>query len=251
MDIERVAYAGVFLVRPGMLMMAAPPFGAAYAPAPVRVGLAAILGLAVWPAAGPPVHGPEVGLTLVIARELAIGLAIGVAMRALLAGAEMAGHLTSLQIGLSYGAIIDPQSGVRNNLLASLYGNLALVTFFAIDGHHALIRTLAASYQSMPVGLGGIDGSLATSVSTMLGTVFVLGVRFAMPVIAALLVVELAMGLISRAAPALNLMVVGVPLRLAVGLLVVIVVLPAMPGVVRRFSTHAVDLGALLAGAFK
>lgn len=251
MDIERVASAGLLLVRPGMLMMAAPPFGATYAPGPVRIGLTVMLALAMWPTGGVPTLGSEVGLTLVIARELAIGLAIGVAMRALLAGAEMAGHLTSQQIGLSYGAVIDPQSGVRNNILATLYGNLALVTFFAIDGHHALIRTLAASYHLLPVGLGGIDQSLVSAVSDMLGIVFVLGVRFAMPVIVALLVVELAMGLISRTAPALNLMVVGAPLRVVSGLLVVMIVLPATPGVVRRFSSLVVELGGLLSGAFK
>jgi flagellar biosynthetic protein FliR len=206
----------------------------------------------MWPSEGIPAFEAEVGLTLVIAREIAIGLSIGVAMRALLAGAEMAGHLTAQQVGLTYGAIVDPQSGVRNNILASLYGNLALVTFFAIDGHHALIRALAASYQSMPIGLGGVDQvSLARAVSQMLGLVFVLGVRFAMPVIVALLVVELAMGLISRTAPALNLMVVGVPLRVISGFLVLVAVLPATPGVVRRFSSVVIDVGALLAGAFR
>jgi flagellar biosynthetic protein FliR len=252
MEIERVAYGGLLLVRPGMLVMSAPPFGGTFAPSHVRIGLVVLLAAAMWPAHGVPAIGSGVGLAMVVAREIAIGLAIGVAMRALLAGAEMAGHLTSQQIGLSYGAIVDPQSGVRNNILASLYGNLTLVTFLALNGHHALVRALAASYQALPIGPGGLDQpSLARAISQMLGIVFVLGVRFAMPAIVALLVVELAMGLISRTAPALNLMVVGMPLRLVSGLLVVIAVVPALPGVVRRFSSLVIDVGAVLAGAFQ
>ncbi|MGE3706852.1 MAG: flagellar biosynthetic protein FliR, partial [Vicinamibacterales bacterium] len=198
----------------------------------------------------PPV-GSSTALTLVVMRELAIGLAIGLAMRALIAGAEMAGHLTATQIGFTYGAVVDPQSGVRNNLLAVLYGNLALVTFLAIDGHHALIRALASSYEALPIGVSGVNASLVQAVTEMLGMVFVLGVRFAMPVIIVLLVVELAMGLISRTAPLLNLLVVAMPIRLVIGLLVVLTVLPATPGVVRRFSTVALELGAALAGAFR
>ena len=82
-------------------------------------------------------------LAVVVAREAAIGLALGFALRALIAGAEFAGHLSGQQIGFSYGATIDPQSGVRNNMLATLYGMLATLGFLAINGHHAVLRALA------------------------------------------------------------------------------------------------------------
>ena len=251
MDFAPVAAIGVMLARPSMLIATAPPFGSTFAPPQVRIGLAMLLAFAMLPTVTVPALGSSTALTLVVARELAIGLAIGLAMRALIAGAEMAGHLTATQIGLTYGAVVDPQSGVRNNLIAVLYGNLALITFFAIDGHHALIRAMASSYTLLPIGVGGVNESMVMGVTQMLGIVFVVGVRFAMPVIIVLLVVELAMGLISRTAPMLNLMVVGVPLRVLVGLLVVATVLPAAPGVVRRFSTVVVELGVGVAGAFR
>jgi len=251
MDFSRVAAFGLMLARPGMIIGTAPVFGGAFAPPHVRIGLTMLLALTMLPGAALPPVGSSTALTLVVMRELAIGLAIGLAMRALIAGAEMAGHLTATQIGFTYGAVVDPQSGVRNNLLAVLYGNLALVTFLAIDGHHALIRALASSYEALPIGVSGVNASLVQAVTEMLGMVFVLGVRFAMPVIIVLLVVELAMGLISRTAPLLNLLVVAMPIRLVIGLLVVLTVLPATPGVVRRFSTVALELGAALAGAFR
>lgn len=251
MDFAALATIGVMLARPSMLVMAAPPFGGTFAPAQVRIGLVVLLAFTLLPVAHVPAIGSSVAITLVIAREMAIGLAIALSIRALIAGAEMAGHLTATQIGFTYGAVVDPQSGVRNNLLAALYGNIALVTFFAIDGHHALLRAMAASYQQLPIGTGGIDQSLVRGVTEMLGVVFVLGVRFAMPVIVVLLVVELAMGLISRSAPMLNLMVVGTPVRVLVGLLVIAFVMPAAPGVLRRFSTVVVELGVSMAGAFR
>lgn len=251
MEFVPAAAFGVMIARPAMLIATAPPFGGTFAPAQVRIGLAVLLALAMLPHTSVPAIGSSVAIVLIIARELAIGLAIGLAIRALVAGAEMAGHLTATQVGFTYGAIVDPQSGVRNNIIAALYGNLALITFFAIDGHHALIRALAASYQRMPIGIGSVDESLVRSVMQMLGVIFVMGVRFAMPVIIVLLVVELAMGLISRSAPMLNLLVVAAPIRVLVGLTVVAAVLPAAPGVIRRFSTVLLELGVSMAGAFR
>lgn len=251
MDFGRIAAIGVMLARPGMLISTAPVFGGAFAPPHVRIGLTVLLAFTMLPTVTVPPVGSSTALVMVVMRELAIGLAIGLSMRALIAGAEMAGHLTATQIGFTYGAVVDPQSGVRNNMVAVLYANIALVTFFAIDGHHALIRAMASSYTAIPIGTSGVNESLVRSVTEMLGVVFVIGVRFAMPVIIVLLVVEVALGLISRTAPMLNLMVVGTPLRVLVGLLVVATVLPAAPGVVRRFSAIVLELGAAMAGAFR
>lgn len=251
MDFVPAAAFGVLIARPAMLVATAPPFGGTFAPPHVRIGLTLFLALSMVSTASVPPLGSSVAVVLVIAREMAIGLAIGLAVRTLIAGAEAAGHLTATQIGFSYGAVVDPQSGVRNNVVAALYGNLALVTFFAIDGHHALIRALEASYVRLPIGGGGVDATLLSGVTQMLGIVWVMGVRFAMPVIIVLMVVELALGLVSRSAPMLNLMVVAAPVRVVVGLLVIAAVVPAAPGVVRRFSTLALEAGGLLAGAFR
>ena len=134
---------------------------------------------------------------------------------------------------LSYGSTIDPQGGVRNTVLASLYGNLALLTFFAINGHHALLRGLTSSYLSIPIGAGSIDESLARSVMQMLGVVFVFGLRLAAPIVIVMMIVELGSALIARSAPAINLQVIGTPVRIIVGLL-------AVAGVVRPGSrSHA------------
>jgi len=253
-DFASIARFGLLVVRPGMLIMAAPAFGAPYSPARARLGLTVLLALMLAPVVAVPVLSTPVGLGVVVAHELAIGLALALAIRALVAGAELAGHLTGNQLGLSMGAIIDPQSGVRNNLIAALYANLALLTFFAVNGHHAFLRTLAQSYVALPIGAvrpGGNVAALVPAVTQMLGVVFVLGVRLAAPVIVVLLVVEVALGLVSRAAPALNVMAIGTPVRLLVGLLVVAAVIPVVPGLVTRFISTVAELGMAAARAFR
>jgi flagellar biosynthesis protein FliR len=250
-DFEPLVRFALLLVRPGMLVVAAPPFGAGYAPMPVRLGLTLLLTLALTPVVAAPTTVGLVDLVVVVARELAIGLALALGIRALVGGAELAGHLTGYQLGFSYGSIVDPQSGVRNSMFAVLYGNLALITFFGTNGHHALIRAMAASYSQIPIGLGHIDRSLVGAVTGMLGIVFVLGVRLAMPLILVLLVVEVGLGLIARAAPGVNLMVVSQPLRILIGLLIIASIISIAPGLVGRYITPSLELGMRGALAFR
>jgi flagellar biosynthetic protein FliR len=149
------------------------------------------------------------------------------------------------------GSLIDPQSGVRNNVLALLYANVAGIICLASNAHHALLRALADSYTALPVGAGGLDASLATNVAHMLGLVFVLGVRIAAPVIVVLLLVELALGLLARVAPSLNVMTAGAPIRVTVGLLVVAASMTAMPSVIGRYVPTVFQLSAATAQAFR
>src|SRR5205085_10321586 len=107
-----------------------------------------------------------------IAREMAIGLALSLATRDLMAAAEMGGHLAGFQMGLSYAATIDPASGVRNNVLSTLYSNVAMVTFLLTNTHHAFLRALRDSYDRLPIGVGQIGASLPQAITGMLGLVF-------------------------------------------------------------------------------
>jgi flagellar biosynthesis protein FliR len=250
-DVGPLAQFGVLLVRPGMLVATAPPFGGTTAPSQIKIGLAVFLTLMLMPLVQVPDVAGSVSLAIIVLREMAIGISLSLSIRALMAGAELAGSLTGTQVGLSMGAVMDPQSGVRNNLLAVLYANLALLTFLGLNGHHALIRALASSYETMPIGVGHVDPSIVKSVTELLALVLVVGVRLAMPIIVVMLVVELAMGLISRAAPMLNLMSVGMPVRLLIGLLVVAAVISVAPSLIARFMPIAMDISLRAARAFR
>jgi flagellar biosynthetic protein FliR len=249
MEFAAVARFGILLVRPGALMMVGPGLGGQQVPPQVRVALTVLLGLVLAPSVTIP-SGPAVGLVAVVIREVAIGLALGLAARAVIAGAELAGHICSQQIGFSYAATVDPEGGARNTALASLYGLLATFTWLAIGGHHLLIRALDASYTGLPIGGGGIDASILASVREVLAVVFVTGIRLAAPLVAVLMLVEVAVGLISRAAPALNFFVIGYPVRLVVGLFVVAIAIATLPGVVRSLTERVITMGLAMARAF-
>ena len=131
-DITPFVALGLLLVRPSTLIMTAPTFGGVFTPAPVKLGLTLFLALALVSQTPVPAIGSAVGIVLVIAREMAIGLALSLATRVLLAAAEMGGHLAGFQMGLSYAATIDPASGVRNNVLAFIPRAAAIFVVFAL-----------------------------------------------------------------------------------------------------------------------
>jgi flagellar biosynthetic protein FliR len=250
-DLTPLAQLGVLLVRPGLLMISAPPFGAAYAPPHVKIGLTMMLAVALLPSIAVPQAANSFSLALVVLREGAIGLALGLSIRAFIAAVELAGHLSGFQIGLSYSAIVDPQSGVRNNLIATLYVNMALVIFLLTNGHHAFLRALNASYETLPIGTGHVGASLPATVVGLLGLVFALGTRLAAPLVLVLVVCEVGMALVARAAPMLNLMAIGAPARLIVGLLLLGLMAPVLTRMAVEATGTVLQLGVQGATAFR
>jgi flagellar biosynthesis protein FliR len=242
---------GLLIVRPGTLIMTAPGFGGPYAPVQVKIGLTLLLGFVLMPTVAMPPIGSATGLAVVVTREMAIGLALGMSIRALVAAAELAGQLAGFQMGLSYAAIVDPQSGVRNNLLSALYAHIAIITFLLMNGHHAFLRALRDSYESLPMGVGHIGNSLPGAVMMLLGLVFSFGLRLAAPLVLVLVITEIALALVARSAPALNLMAVGAPIRIIIGLVLLGFVAPAAVGVLSGISGTVLQAGVRAAEAFR
>jgi len=251
MNFPDLAGLAVLLVRPGMLVVATPFLGAVSAPAITRIGLTVLIALTIAPMVPVPANLSLAGVAGAVLREAAIGLALAMAIRVLVFGAEFAGHFAGYSIGLSIGSLIDPQTGVRNNIFALLYGNIAVLTVLATNTHHRLLSALVDSYAAVPVGLGALDASLAGQVARMLGMVFVIGVRIAAPLVVVLLVVELALGLAGRVAPALNVMMSGAPIRLAIGLFVAAATVEMVPAIIERYIPMAFTLAADTVRAFR
>ena len=153
--------------------------------------------------------------------------------------------------GFSVAAVIDPQQGVRNNMIASLYGLMALFVFFAIDGHHTVLIALTDSYAALPIGGGAVGESLVGAVAGAMGLIFSFGLRLAAPVVFALLIVELGLGLVARAMPTMNLMVIGFPVRTLAGLIALALAAGVLPPVVRMLMPAAFEVAASTASAFR
>jgi flagellar biosynthetic protein FliR len=242
---------GLLLIRPGMLFLTAPAFGSSFAPAPVKIGLTVIIAVSLAPVAAVPPVGTTIALAAVVLHEVAIGLALALAMGVLVAAAELGGQLSGFQMGLSYSAIVDPQSGVRNNLIAALYTNMTLITFFMVNGHHAFLRALRQSYAALPIGGAAVGASMPQAVVHLLGLVFTLGARIGAPVVVVLLATDLGLALVARAAPALNILAVGPSVRAMVGMLVLAIAAPTVIAVMAGATDTALALAVETARALR
>jgi flagellar biosynthetic protein FliR len=140
----------------------------------------------------------------------------------------MGGQLLSNTMGLGFAFNVDPLRGVSTPVLGQLYMILVTLTFLAIDGHLVLIETLAQGFTTLPVGMTGLDGPMIWRVVAWGGQLFAGALTVALPGMAALLVVNLAFGVMSRAAPSLNLFAVGFPITLIAGLVIMYVGLPSV-----------------------
>ena len=243
---------GVVLVRVGMMVATTQVFGGTYAPAQVKVGLTVVLAFLLMPVVPLPAIDSPAALAMIVAHEAVLGFALSLGIRVLVSAAELGGYLVGFQVGFSYAGIVDPQSGVRNNVLAVLYASLTLLTIFATNVHHQLLRLLVATYDAVPVAAkSSVNESVVASVMHLTGVIFLLGAQLAAPVVLVLVLVEAVMGVITKVAPSLNLMVIGAPLRLLVGLFALAVALEVIPGLIGRSSGMALELTSRLALAFK
>jgi flagellar biosynthetic protein FliR len=211
------------------LLAATPAYGENVLPRRVRIGLAIAVALVLAPTlpAPPDVSPLSLAGAAVLARELASGYALGYTIRMVFYAVEAAGELSGLQMGLGYATLFDAQSN-EVPVLGQLLGLVATLFFLALDGHLHTLRVLADTFQTLPVSARMLapDGLYALA---HWGTeIFRAGLLIALPLIAAMLVANLALGILARAAPQLNLFAVGFPLTLASGLVMLALTLPLL-----------------------
>jgi flagellar biosynthetic protein FliR len=207
-------------------------------PARVKVGLGAAIALVVAPALpAPPAQALASWNALgLVAQQIAIGAALGFALRLIFAAIEFAGDLIGLSMGLSFATMVDPQNSDQSPLIGSVLGVIASLVFLTLDGHLIMINGVIESFKAFPVG--AMPGGHATQLrdfALMGAEIFRLGLTLALPVVAALLVVNLAIGVMTRAAPQLNLMSFGFPAALLAGVWMLWI---AVPWTVAAMQAH-------------
>jgi flagellar biosynthetic protein FliR len=224
--------------RIGACLMVAPMFGARFVPARTRIILAVAITALVVPLIPAPAikpFSPE-GATVVF-QQLLIGVAFGFALQVVFDALALAGQLLANSMGLSFAFNVDPLRGSSTPALGQLYVILATLTFLSLGGHVAIIEMLVAGLYSLPVGTSGLGQEGLWALILWGGTLFSGAIGIALPGVTALLIVNLAFGVVSRAAPSLNLFAVGFPVSLVVGLLVVLVGIgPMLDGFTRLLA---------------
>tara|TARA_R110002049_G_scaffold110222_1_gene259287 strand:- start:3705 stop:4484 length:780 start_codon:yes stop_codon:yes gene_type:complete len=217
---------------------------------PIRVRLAAglAIALAVLPALPdmPPVPTDSWDALGLLMHQVLIGVAIGFMMRLMFAAVDVAGEMIGLQMGLSFAIFFSPTTGGQTSVIAEFLGLLALLVFLALDGHLMLVGALVKSFEWLPVGAATAREGWMTIVRHA-ALMFAAGVMMAMPMVATLLIANIALGILTRAAPQLNLFAVGFPVTLTVGFLVLFLSLNVIgPALHRLFERGFEGIDALL-----
>jgi flagellar biosynthesis protein FliR len=216
----------LFGLRVGGLVLVAPVFSARTIPMAVKTGLVLILTVLMQPAALASVRTVPQLTPAAALNETLVGFAIGMGAALLVGATEAAGELIGIQIGLSGAALFDPLNNTQGTAIGQFMQLFAVSLLLAFNAHLVMLDALATSVQAVPVGSPlEVRHGLAALIS-LGGTLFALGLRFAAPVIAAVLVANVALAVLGRAAPQLNILSVAFPIQIGIGLFTLAAALP-------------------------
>lgn len=231
------------LTRILALIASAPLFGNKGVPARLKIALGVMLALIVAPAipAAPAVDPVSWAGLLILIQEMLIGLAMGFAMRIVFAAIEMAGEVSSLTMGLGFASFFDPLTQGRSSAVSQFLALVATMAFLAVNAHLVLLEALAESFFTLPISASPISAGAPYEMVRWGARIFSAGLQLSLPIVAALLITNIALGILTRAAPQLNIFGIGFPISLGVGLLVISIVLPYLGGPIQNLFNQGIE----------
>jgi len=231
------------------LFAAAPVFSNRGVSVRVRLAIGLGIALALLPVMPPmPDVAPNSGLGLAIfVQQIFIGIAIGFMMRIIFAAIDMAGALIGMQMGLSFAIFFDPDAGGQTAVLSDFLNLLTTLIFLAVNGHLLMIEVLVRSFEWLPIGVESVNASGWGYIARAGVTVFAAGLLLSLPVVGILLIANIALGVLTRAAPQLNLFAVGFPVTLTAGFIGVLWLMTNFAPVLQSlFERGFDDIGRML-----
>jgi len=230
--------------RIAALMSVSPILGMRLIPTRIKIVLAIVITIAVVPVI-PEV--PQVDVlspdgVLIIFQQFFIGLSMGFILQMVFAAFTMGGQLIAMSMALGFAVMNDPVSGVSVPTVSQLFTILITLTFLAFNGHLILIEVIADSFRTLPIGTTGLSLSSIKGLVSWASYMFIGAVLIALPAIASMLVVNLGFGIMTRAAPQLNIFVVGFPVIITMGFVVILLTLPSMSGHLTNLTESAFEL---------
>jgi flagellar biosynthetic protein FliR len=210
------------------LIASAPLLSNRTVPLRIRLAVGLAAAMAILPALPPmPAIPADSWIALgILVHQAFIGIAIGFMMRLFFAAVDVAGEMIGLQMGLSFAVFFNPQTGGQSSVVAEFLGLLTLLVFLALNGHLMLIQIVTMSFEWLPVGEPTHHKAWLLLVRYA-AVMFASGVLLALPMVAALLITNIALGVLTRAAPQLNLFAVGFPITLSAGMLMLLLSMSA------------------------
>ena len=227
---QRLGLFMLVFVRISGMVILSPIFGSRNIPVMAKAGLTLFLALAVFPLidAGDiqPLPQTLVPFIFLVLSELVFGLIIGFASSLVFSGIQMTGSLLDMQVGFGVVNVFDPQAGQQVPLIGNFKYILALLIFLIANGHHVLLTAIMNSFKIVPITGAVFSDSIATMLINMINGIFIMAFQITVPVLAAIIITDIALGILARTMPQMNVFVVGVPAKIIVGIFVLSVSLP-------------------------
>jgi len=220
----------------------APLYGNISVPARVKIALGIMLALIVSPLISTPVIDPmSLPGLLILAQQMVIGLAMGFAMRIAFAGIEMAGEISGMTMGFGFASFFDPQTRARSSAISQFLALIMLMVYLATNLHLVVLSTLVQSFDLLPISSNLIASGGFLEVVKWGGRIFSAGVQLSLPIVAALLITNIALGILTRAAPQLNIFGIGFPLTIGAGFIMLDVALPYLANPITLLILNGVE----------
>jgi flagellar biosynthesis protein FliR len=217
------------LARVAGLFAAIPMFGARVVPNRIKAPLIFTLAMLLFPIVRPhslPPNGDVISLALLVISETLIGLTLGLISQFVFAAVEFCGQLVGTQIGLSMASLFDPNTQANVPTMAMFQGALATLVYLALGVHHVFLRGIVESYAVIPIGAWHTSPALLKFLVDASTGIFIIGIKLAAPVSVALLATSVALGIVARSFPAMNVFMVSMPLNIGIGFVILGLSLP-------------------------
>lgn len=230
------------------LIAVAPVFGGSAVPARIKVGFGVLLAILVAPTLQnvPLVDPASLPGFLILIEQFVIGVAMGFIIQLVFTCVDIAGNLVSMAMGLGFASYFDIETQGNTPVIGQFLSLVTTLLFLSLNLHLALLSTLVESFTTLPIGVDMSDQpNIWLNVANIGSTIFSSGVQLALPIIAALLITNVALGILTRAAPQLNLFGIGFPITLAVGFLMLYILMPYLSGPLQQVLELGIVKSAL------
>jgi flagellar biosynthetic protein FliR len=233
------------------LFAAAPLFSSLSIPVTVKVALGILIALIVAPSVPAVAAADPMSLAglMILTQQLVIGLAMGFAMRIVFAAAETAGEMIGLTMGFGFATFFDPQSQGRTSAISQLLSLLILMLFVTANFHLIMLSALVDSFNTLPISTAPMEGGPFRHLVSWSSLIFSAGLQLSLPIVAALLINNIALGILTRAAPQLNLFGIGFPITLGVGFVMIAISVPYLAVPMERLLQEGIGMIRQLGGA--
>jgi len=239
------------IARLSGLFLIAPVFSSAMIPTRIKVMALFTLGATIAPiisTKSPAVPTDILALGLLMGMEVLVGLAIGFAVSIVFSAVQVGASLIDTSIGFSMATLIDPTNNAQASVLGSFYSIVATLAFLAVNGHHWLLAGFTRSYDTIALGERPDMEQMLANLFVTFGQLFALAFQIAAPVLVTLLLVDVVLGIVARVVPQMNVFFVGIPLKIGVGLVAIIISLPTFTNFVGERVSDIVAGAGVLAG---